>query len=630
VLPVVLFHAGVPGFGGGFVGVDVFFVISGFLITQVLIHAGAAPARATLARFYLRRARRILPALVVMLAVVALAALVLLLPTDLRRFGMFLAFASAFLGNLAAWLGGGYFDTAGASLLHLWSIGIEEQFYLLYPLVFLWWSRRSARTAAMLLAIAAAASLALCAWASFAHPVANFYSPPTRAWELLGGAALARSGWSGFASRTANHWAAALALGALVACIPLFRDDLHHPGLVTVVPCAATALLLGTGARAGTFASALLRWRPLVFTGLISYSLYLWHAPILSLLRYYLIQPPTALLLALALAAIYAIATASWYWVERPLRGGTRIPSSRRFVWTFALASACLSALGAWMVVRDGLPGRFDAQVQRLSFRYRSFGPEANHCITLPDSVVARGGLCEFGSGNPARPAVVVWGDSHAMALLPAYRRLASQYDLRLFLAARSACRPLFADDPRHPFGKESCRRFNEAMLSAVREIEPAVVVMNAFWNLPEFLPDAPGGDATLLGDFARAGEAAARRAAAGGARVCVVLGVPQLSQVLPYALGMAHRRGLSTDFMHLDRTAAGAQNAKVDGVFRALERRHLLELVDPKAVLCAGGDCRLLSDDGLPLYNDTNHLSKSGAMLLGPRLARCIVRNPP
>jgi peptidoglycan/LPS O-acetylase OafA/YrhL len=625
VIPVVFFHAGIPGFAGGYVGVDVFFVISGYLITQVLMRSGPAPLRSVLAGFYLRRARRILPALNVMLALVTVAAALLLLPADLERFGRFLALASAFLGNLAGWLGGGYFDTAGASLVHLWSLGIEEQFYLLYPLIFLAWIRDRRRAGVWWLALMAAASLGLCTWASFMHPSANFYAPLTRAWELLGGAALAFAGWQGFATRALNEAAAAIALVGLAVCFALWHRRTHHPGLVTLLPCAATGVLLATGAARTTRAAVILRLRPLVYVGLISYSLYLWHAPMLSLARYFLIFEPSKLLLCAELLVIFTLAAASWRWVEQPVRRATLMRSDRRFVLVAAASTAGLCLAGVLLTVSRGWPERFDARLQRLAYMSRDPAAGVAHCMRLPIMRIAEGDVCRFGAVDGQGPKVMVWGDSHALALLPAYRMLAERQNLRLYFAARSACRPL-GERPAQPPGDPTCRAFNEAMLAGIERIQPDVLVLNAFWNLPE---SAARGTSLNVSDAPDGFEAALRavvsKAAAPGRHLCAVLTVPVYSQIVPYALAMAERRNLSRDFLLMSRSRAHAQHAKVTAAFRDLERDGALQVVDPTFILCPQEHCRLLSDDGWPLYNDSNHLSPAGARLLVGPIARCV-----
>jgi peptidoglycan/LPS O-acetylase OafA/YrhL len=624
VLPVVLFHASIAGFAGGFIGVDVFFVISGYLITQVLERSAHQPLRAALADFYLRRCRRILPALVVMLACVTALSAILLLPADLERFGMFLALSSAYLGNLAAAIGGGYFDASGASLLHLWSIGIEEQFYLVYPWLFFWVLRGTASRATLGLLLLAAASCALCVWGSYTHAVVNFYAPVTRAWELLAGAALARSGWRGFAGARANEAAAWLGLGLLVLCFASFDSRMRHPGAVTVLPCAATLLLLATGASRVTTVARLLALRPLVFTGLISYSLYLWHAPLLSLARYWSIFAPTPAALALLLAAIYLVSAASWRWVERPLRSRAWMPANRRFLAWMLGTSGALSLLGAAFWASHGWPQRFSAEVRALAYTVRGLGPGYGRCMTFDDAAVAEGRLCHYPALNATR-RVVVWGDSHSLALLPAYEVLARERHVEIFMAGHSSCRPLLGlQSPLDLQGR--CASFNAAMIEAVEHLDPQVVVLNAFWIYPEFMQDsAARRSRAAQAEFARAVAATLAPLERAGRKVCVVLDAPSRPYPVPYALATAQRRGLAPDFLELSRAAGYAQQQPVDDVFHALAQDSRVRLVDPKDLFCDARQCALQAADGRPLYNDADHLSRTAALALVDGLARCV-----
>jgi peptidoglycan/LPS O-acetylase OafA/YrhL len=273
VMAVILFHAGIPGVTGGFVGVDVFFVISGFLITRLLLEHAERSPWAQLREFYQRRARRILPALFVVIWASAAGAWLLFAPAELTGFGHFVAACAAMLANVAAWNSGGYFDTPWATtpLLHLWSIAVEEQFYLLFPLLFIFMQRLlPARWRVPLIGAAALASLTACVWASYAHPAANYYAAPTRAWELLAGSLLALGAVPVPARRALCDLIAWLALATLLTACLVFDSRTRYPGLHTLAPALATAALIVTGGAASS-ANRALAFGPLVFAGLLSY-----------------------------------------------------------------------------------------------------------------------------------------------------------------------------------------------------------------------------------------------------------------------------------------------------------------------------------------------------------------------
>jgi peptidoglycan/LPS O-acetylase OafA/YrhL len=336
---VVLFHAHVPGFGGGFVGVDIFFVISGYLITQVLMAGAGQPLRQRLSGFYLRRCRRVLPALLVCLTAITLLATLALRRADLGVYGRYLSFNSVLLTNVAAWSDR---SSGWPALIHLWTIAVEEQFYLAYPLVLLLaWRARSAPPV-LLLGVIAAASLALNLWLSYAAPRADFYSTPTRVWELLLGALLALTAWK-IRSRIAAELLALLSLLVIASAVCFYWPTMRYPGVYALPVCLAATALLATGRDHVTWTLRLLSMRPLVFTGLISYSLYLWHAAVLSLFRSWHGGAPSAFQTVALIGAIWLLAVISWRAVEQPVRNGACLRSNRAFL---ALAATLNLALG--------------------------------------------------------------------------------------------------------------------------------------------------------------------------------------------------------------------------------------------------------------------------------------------
>jgi peptidoglycan/LPS O-acetylase OafA/YrhL len=345
---VVLFHAQVPGFGGGFVGVDVFFVISGYLITQVLLASSNRPARHRLAEFYLRRCRRVLPALLVVLLIATPIAALVLTPQDLATYSKYLSSTSVLLTNVVAWT-----DHSGGwpALVHLWTISVEEQFYLVYPLVLLAACRTRAVQTTLLIGALCAVSFALSVWASYAAPGADFYLSPPRAWELLLGALLVLTRWR-VRSGLATEFMAIAGLLVIAAAVCMYSSKTRYPGVYALPVCLAAAALLATGHRK-TLVSRLLSVRALVFTGLISYSLYLWHAVILVLFWSWNGAPPDVLQTVLLLAAIFAVSVVNWRFVERPLRSGVWFKSNRHFLIAAAILNFALGAAGflLWKVL---------------------------------------------------------------------------------------------------------------------------------------------------------------------------------------------------------------------------------------------------------------------------------------
>ncbi len=620
VVAVILFHAGVPGLHGGYVGVDVFFVISGYLITGWLMKRGTGSWQQVLREFYVRRGRRILPAFIVVLAATTLAAVCLLQPAHLEIFGRFLASGAVMLANVGARFNGNYFGWTASDmpLLHLWSIAVEEQFYLLYPLAFLALARWLPAARGRVLLAGALASFALCLWAVRTHPVANYFFLPTRAWELFTGALVAHGLWPRVKSRLPRELVAGVALAAIVASVTFFTPLFPYPSWPTLVPCLATAALLGAGAE-GSAVTRLLALRPLVFTGLISYSLYLWHMPVLGLYRYFNIFALRPAELVGLLVIIYLLSVATWRWIEVPFRRGRWLPGDGRFWLSAATASTVLCVAGVALVTNNSYARRVAEVADKAPRRVPDLRDFPARCIAEDFSNIRHGELCSFGpsAGTP----VLIWGDSHSWALAPLYRRISKERALRIYIAQVPRCPPLFGavEDGR-------CEEFNRAMLGAVNVLGPRLVVLNARWGNPD-LKLAESSELSIAGGdslFSRGMQETLKRVAAPGRSICVVKAVPAVGYAAEYALEMARRRGIDTSFLSLTRQAAYAQDSDRDADIDELARRGLIRTVDPKRALCAGARCRYLNDAGLSLYRDDNHVSVVGADLLHDEVARC------
>lgn len=448
VIPVLLFHAGLWGFSGGFLGVDVFFVISGFLITSILLRE-AQEGRFSIAAFYYRRVRRIFPALFVMLLVVTAAAAFILAPLAFRSYANTVVATALFCSNILFWLQSGYFDTSSLEkpLLHTWSLAVEEQFYLIWPLLLSAFFRfRCQRYLFSFLCVGVAVSFTLAA--VWGHPTAVFFLPFTRAWELGLGAIIATTpirlpGW-------ASVPAIAAVLGAIFFCsdeTPLF--------IASGIACIGTAILICTE---GGIANELLSLAPCVGIGLISYSLYLWHWPLLAFASYiWNDDPPVALRLGLLLSS-GVLAYLSWKYVEVPLRKGLSRPVAFRLS---GVAIAAAVASGLLIHVENGFPLRYGPEVARLE----------------PQLAKLRScNRCGFG-----QPSVVLWGDSFGMAARPAVEDYARRRGLGEIAFLRSGCPPLFG---AWKAGDDGCERFQARIQEQLKAVDPKLIMLVSRWSL--------------------------------------------------------------------------------------------------------------------------------------------------
>ncbi len=429
VVPVILFHAGFGLFAGGYVGVDVFFVISGYLITSIII-GEMAEGRFSLARFYERRARRILPALFFVVLCCLPAAWFLLPPSDLREFAQGVFATATFSANILFWQRSGYFDTDAEMnpLLHMWSLAVEEQFYILFPLLLMATWRLGPRVVLATLAALFAVSLGLAQWTVQDSPSAAFYLLHTRAWELLIGAfaafylqknTLATPPW-------ANELLSAAGLAAIVFAIFAFDGATPFPSLYALVPTLGTVLVI-LFAAPGTLVHRVLSVPGVVTVGLLSYSLYLWHQPLLVFFRF--LREPGVPEIAALVALAFLLSLFTFRFVERPAR--TLPLATPGILAGSAAALTGLAAIGLVGHQSHGFPTRFDPRIVAALHEARAESPVFIEDNRLDDDR-CRFSLTGIDAESRARmedchaafgPGVLVFGDSHATNLYHAIVR---------------------------------------------------------------------------------------------------------------------------------------------------------------------------------------------------------------
>lgn len=426
VLPVVLFHGGFKLFAGGYVGVDVFFVISGYPITSIIwkdLERNAFSIR----RFYERRARRILPALFTVITACIPVAWLLLAPNDMADFAESILAVLAFSSNLLFWSETSYFDTAGElkPLLHTWSLAVEERYYIAFPLLLLVLRKASRALAAGVMIAIAVCSLALAEWAVYAQPSAAFFLLPTRAWELMIGGVIALGAF-GEQRRHAAITGAAGLLGLIMIVYSVFAFNPHTPtpGLYTAIPVAGTALVLAY-AKVGTFAASLLSLPPLVGLGLISYSVYLWHQPLFAFARHASIEEPEVWVRGLLAAMSVLCGGLSWRFNEQPFRKHGE--GSGRKTLAFAVAaSLSLVIFSAGAIATAGFAARTKFAVPAIPGY--SFDNKALTDLARDPLRNASGdhNYAVFGNAgdrrlwftqDPATLKVLIIGNSHSMDL---------------------------------------------------------------------------------------------------------------------------------------------------------------------------------------------------------------------
>lgn len=571
VLAVVAYHAGLP-VPGGYAGVDVFFVISGYLITRLLQQQLEEAGRIDFRDFYVRRIRRIYPALVTVIA--ATLALSVLLGVDAHRQVSQSALASLLMGGNLYFqaVTGNYFDAESdhMPLLHLWSLGVEEQFYLVWPLLLTFVIRNHC---GRLVAIAATSFL-LAEWLLRTNPEAAFFQTPARAWELAAGAWLAMRHLPAHPPK----WASWLGVALLAAAIALPQPGHHFPG-AGALPAVLGALLVIYSSREPVGAvGRVLSSRPFVFVGLISYSLYLWHWPLLALHRAAGLPTTVSTAVTLCLASV-GLATLSYRYIETPLR---RHPAPGALHAATALCVSCALALAAAAALVTPTPTSPDRGAQG-PFIIEKRNVE---CLVALDKREPPGRNC-----RPAGAEVVLWGDSHASAWLPFARSLGGVADF-----TKSACAPALGwahASARHPSLHDDCIYHNKAAVEYIRRGGVNTVVMAAS------LKDR-GEAADYIGQGVDAIAPAVKR-------ILLMVPTPQLKQFASICI----QSKLDCD---VSRAEYDAETAPVRQVYATIAARHPnVTVVEVADFFCTEHRCPVVRYD-FPLYLDKHHITRHAA----------------
>jgi peptidoglycan/LPS O-acetylase OafA/YrhL len=649
VLPVILFHAGFTTFSGGFVGVDIFFVISGYLITGILL-SEMKEDTFSITGFYERRARRLLPALFVVVLATMPFAWLWLMPQDLIDFGESLAAVATFSSNILFWQESDYFasDASLKPLLHTWSLAVEEQFYLLFPLLLLFLTRLNERRLMPLLGAGLVVSLAIAWWATANKPVPAFYLLPARGWELLIGALLAthESLHGSDSTLRGSGWLAVGGFAAVTGSVFLFDETIPVPGPWMLIPTLGTAAVI-LGTRAPSRVRWLLSRRPLVTTGLISYSAYLWHQPLLAFAAYrWPLHAPSWLPLVLVLGT-FPLAYLTWKYVENPWRNRQRF--SRQTVFRCAASAlAILLVTGLATHFSDGFHSRLSSSVEAVVAgteqheRLRDDGG----CNLNRDTRDLAG--CIKGADVPPRIALI--GDSHAASLTPSLEAMLRSRSASFVQYTKLACPFGIAADSTEAF---RCDLFWENVLEDINRRHFTDVIVVSRWTY--YLHDR-GFDNGLGGvefhdgkrysvhgipfDAAQPLRASALLEAYRQAiraldhpdrQIHVVLPIPEQGWDVPMLLA---RMAGATGTVHLTdksitplpRALVNARHADVLGAFGEFASHPRIHLFDPVPHLCMldGGTRCPASLEGELLYYDDDHLTVAGSnRILEPLLNR-------
>jgi peptidoglycan/LPS O-acetylase OafA/YrhL len=592
---VVLHH--VRLLRGGFIGVDIFFVISGFLITRIILRE-IEDGSFTLTAFYRRRVRRLFPALFAMFAASSIASVLLLFPNELVEFGKALASATFFVANIFFYRGDGYFAEATdiVPLLHTWSLSVEEQFYIVFPLLILATSRLGSYVTLLAIGVLLLLSFALSVTLIAADQSAAFFLFPPRAWELLLGCALGAR----LAPPIPAHYrdpAAAVALAALLLCAAVYDKDMSFPGWSALAPCAAAAVLIHSASSSPTRIASFLSTRPLVYVGLISYSLYLWHWPIIVFYKAGTGHQLTGMEKCLLVVASLVVAHLSYRFVERPFREGSLKTAG---AFSYSIAAASLSCLFfAIVLFSSGFASLYSDTVRRLAeFRYDySDAYRSGTCFKNKKSDVALHHVDEACLAlDSSRRDFLILGDSHAAHYWAGFKDVFPE--INFLQATASGCKPTLKSD-----GVEFCREFMNKSIQFLRRAKVDAVILSARWDQAS-LPDLE----ETLHEIIKLAPAT------------VILGpIAAYSDSLPKLLARAEY----TEDDGLVRRARKEESRAIDrNIAAKLEPFETVRYISVIDLLCDGSfECITVDREGLPIQFDSAHLTRGGAAYIAQQI---------
>jgi|APLak6261663543_1056040.scaffolds.fasta_scaffold01058_4 peptidoglycan/LPS O-acetylase OafA/YrhL len=645
VLSVVLFHAGFAWLPGGFVGVDVFFVISGYLITQILIDE-VGTSRFSIARFYVRRARRILPALYFISFIVFFLGAIFLLPIEFVGLSKTILATNLFSSNFFFWKHDNYFDTSAElkPLLHTWSLAVEEQFYIFWPL-FLAFSLRRGWRLHWLILLLIFFSFAFASLLLLKKPITVFYLPMFRAWELLIGAWLATEVLSNIEGKLWKNGCSLIGLGLLVLSALFLNKSLPFPGWNALPPCMSAVLIIAAGKDA-VVNRYLLSARPLVFLGLISYSLYLWHWPLLAYIRVLNLGQLPLLYAAVAVILSIMLAALTWKYVEQPFRHGGQVNRPASLLFKFALPGGILCMMAGTAIAYKGFPSRISTEAMAAQEAAQDFNSARADChLGMPAVVLPEVKKCTsqrlMGAANKI---VAVWGDSHAEAMAPGVVVMPGLNEAVMLQLTKTSCPPLLgASVLRGGTEYRECEVFNDRVMELLKKRKDiTTVVLAARWpvyaleavfGVPEEVPGAAkyalkirdSNVLTPISSMEVFGESLSKTIGLlvqAGKKVVVVGAVPEMKYNAPGCVARERMSLLSSMQCGLYQDKVVSRILGVNDVLGRAANQYQAIAVYPDSILCQKGYCAVEGPGGQIFYYDHNHLSTAGARYVFSRLS--------
>ncbi|QAU33082.1 acyltransferase family protein [Janthinobacterium sp. 17J80-10] len=662
VLSVVGFHAFPKIFTGGFIGVDIFFVISGFLISTIIF--GSLNRNSfSFVDFYSRRIKRIFPALLLLLTVSLGVGWFVLLPDEYAQLGKHAAAGSGFVSNFVLLAESGYFDNAAElkPLLHLWSLGIEEQFYIVWPLI-LWWAWKKQFNLLKIAVVVALLSFALNIGSISGNAIKAFYSPLTRFWELLAGSVLAYMALVGNSADASirrkflyflpgylkpdpvvqtciqkpHNVRALLGAGLVLAGFIFINKERAFPGWWALLPVAGSVMLISAGERSWINRVILSR-RPLVWVGLISFPLYLWHWPLLSFARIVEGETPSRPIRVAAVVIAIVLGWLTYRFVEKPLRFGK---GGQYKTFALLILMALVGIAGYGLHRQAGMPSRAFAPQLDAYLKSIAVPEKSAECFEIPFAFEKRDNwFCRLGAKGAA-PKIFAYGDSHALSLVPALDKLGTEANIQIQFTGNSGCPPLLGIQSMRGAEwakKYNCQKLNSRIFEHVKNSRIDTVLLVARWTYytgsvtrpNEFNPVSMNESEESTVVFSKASfehglqETIAKYRSI-GVKVFLVEDNPQ--QIYdPKDSLKKYRRPSDTliNRLSVSKTEHVNNQQSVSKLLKSFEG-EMVKTINFDDLLCTDEICPLVKD-GQFLYSDDDHLSVTGALHIYPKLRQAL-----
>lgn len=623
---------------GGFVGVDVFFVISGYVITSIITNE-LDSGTFNISSFYARRARRIIPALLAMTVATTALAWIWLLPNDMKDFGASLITAPLFISNFLFWLNAGYFERASElkPLLHTWSLAVEAQYYITFPLLLIALRKLSKKSISYILLALIIGTLILSEITLQHTPETSFYMLHTRAWELMIGAVIALNHSIQYLCHRKFHNAlSACGLLMILSSVIFLNKHFAFPGLYALIPTIGAALIIAFSTKQ-TYTYRLLSSKALVGIGLISYSLYLWHYPIFTFARHRFIEEPSAYVFLVLIGIAFILSYISWKYIETPCRDRNKISALKIFTPIY-LCTIILILFGAATHINGGYTHRFSQDVLTAS---TPTNPFLARCDTSTNK--KSGVTCIIGDIS-VTPDTALVGDSHATHLAKALDEELLALGKSALIYSQNNCPPMLGLDTNNPFRTLYCKEFMQWTMDELRHnTQIQNVILAAQWpfyangsntalqytNILYYDSSSINRDVhENIQTITRGLERTKNMLTTANKKVLIIKSVPEYDVLLPNYVGKSllfNSSNTLSEAHTITLQKYEARNKNAEDIFNAVNLTEWAQILETYDIICGTTECRYLDDANNILYIDGDHLSYHGAKLITPHIIKKI-----